>query len=250
MLVCCTGGEQGEILNPALDSDEVRRDLPQRRLRELQSASRIIGYDCVELLGYRDSGMAGSEANNDPECFARAGATEAVGRLVEMIRRHRPQVLVTYGDDQEVYPHPDHLRVHDISIAAFDAAGDSDAYDHLGEAWQVAKLYYSVFPLQLLQQLHEELGNRGEESPFPDDIMKMEHNDHTITTRVNIESWAEVSRDALRAHETQIDPNSALWFEIVPEIERRLGRTDDYVLARSLVAGDESSGDLFSGLRG
>lgn len=249
VLVCCTGGEQGDVLNPALDSDDVRNNLVEFRRRELAEAAAIIGYDVVEMLGYRDSGMAGSEANENPECFARADAYDAVERLVRQIRLHRPQVIVTYGDDQELYPHPDHLRVHDISIAAFDAAADSEAYPELGNAWQVAKLYYSVFPLRKLQMLHDELIRRGEPTPFPAEMMSFPDNDHLITTRVDITEYAEVSRDALRAHATQIDPNSNMWFSIVPEIERQLGFTDDYVLARSYVDSDESAGDLFSGIR-
>ena len=73
------------------------------------------------MLGYRDSGMPDSEANADPEAFANADLDEAVGRLVAIIRRTRPQVILTYGDDQQGYPHPDHLRVHDITHPAVDA---------------------------------------------------------------------------------------------------------------------------------
>src|SRR3984957_19905579 len=93
VLVCCTGGEQGEILNPAMDTPEVRADLAGVRMRELASAAEIIGYDEVVLLGYRDSGMPGTEANADPRSFASADLGEAVGRLVEVIRRVRPQVV-------------------------------------------------------------------------------------------------------------------------------------------------------------
>ena len=72
VLVCCTGGEQGDILNPAMDTPEVRADLAGVRMRELAEAARIIGYDEVVLLGYRDSGMPDTEANADPRSFARA----------------------------------------------------------------------------------------------------------------------------------------------------------------------------------
>jgi mycothiol S-conjugate amidase len=248
VLVCCTGGEQGDILNPALDAELIKADIAAYRRRELANATKIIGYSDVELLGYEDSGMAGTEANQNPACFARADATEAVERLVRHIRKYRPQVLVTYGDDQELYPHPDHLRVHDISIAAFDAAADASAYVDSGEPWQVQKMYYSVFPIQRLQMLHEELLSRGEESPFPDDIMKVPHNDDEVTTRVDITGYEDVSRNALLAHETQIDPNSAMWFGIMPEIEKRLGYFDEYVLARSVVDSEEAKGDLFDGV--
>ncbi len=80
------------------------------------------------MLGYRDSGMPDSPANSDPRSFAAAPLDEAVGRLVAIIRRTRPQVIVTYPQDQSGYPHPDHLRVNEISELAFDAAGDPDRY--------------------------------------------------------------------------------------------------------------------------
>ena len=145
VLVCCTGGEEGEVLNPALDTPEVHARLPELRRQELARAAEIIGYDEVVMLGYRDSGMAGSEANANPLSFAQAPHDEAVGRLVEVVRRTRPQVMVIYGDDQSGYPHPDHLRVHEIGVAAFAAAGDPALYPELGPAWQANKLYYTVF---------------------------------------------------------------------------------------------------------
>src|SRR5579872_5793566 len=99
VLVCCTGGEEGDILNPAMDRPEVRENLSEIRRQELEESTRIIGYDEVVMLGYRDSGMPDSEANADPRCFAKAPLEEAVGRLVAVIRRVRPQVMVTYADD-------------------------------------------------------------------------------------------------------------------------------------------------------
>ena len=117
VLVCCTGGEEGDILNPAMDTPEVRADIGAVRLAELKAATDIIGYDETVMLGYRDSGMPGTEANARPESFAQAPLDEAVGRLVAVIRRERPQVILTYPEDQSEYPHPDHLRVHEISVA-------------------------------------------------------------------------------------------------------------------------------------
>src|ERR1700758_5510458 len=128
VLVCCTGGEEGDILNPAMDTPEVRADIAGVRRRELQDAADIIGYDRVVMLGYRDSGMPDTHSNDDPRSFAKAPLDEAVGRLVAAIREERPQVVVTYGDDQQGYPHPDHLRVHEITIAAYEAAADAARY--------------------------------------------------------------------------------------------------------------------------
>ena len=123
-LVCCTGGEAGDILNPAMDRPGIAENMPAIRMVELGRSAEIIGFDRVELLGYRDSGMEGSAANAHPDNFANAPFDEAVGRLVAMLRRDRPQVVITYGDDQRAYGHPDHLRVHEISLPAVEAAAD------------------------------------------------------------------------------------------------------------------------------
>ncbi len=171
-LVCCTGGEEGDILNPAMDRPEVRQNLHQVRMDELATAAKIIGYDEVVLLGYRDSGMPETEANANPAAFANAPLDEAVGRLVEIIRRERPQVVVTYGDDQQGYPHPDHLRVHDITIPAFDQAGDANAFPELGEPWQPSKLYYTMWSRARILATHEKFLELGLESPFGEDWFK------------------------------------------------------------------------------
>ena len=93
VLVCCTGGEEGDILNPAMDTPEVRDNLHAIRMDELRRSAEVIGYDEIVMLGYRDSGMPGTEANANPASFARADLDQAVGRLVAVIRRTRPQVI-------------------------------------------------------------------------------------------------------------------------------------------------------------
>jgi mycothiol S-conjugate amidase len=91
VLVCCTGGEEGDVINKALDTPEVRQNLHLVRNDELAAAAAIIGYDVVHLLGYRDSGMAGTPPNEHPESFAQADLDEAIGRLVAVIRHHLPR---------------------------------------------------------------------------------------------------------------------------------------------------------------
>jgi mycothiol S-conjugate amidase len=247
VLVCCTGGEQGEILNPAMDTEEVRPRLAEIRMEELVASMEVIGYDELVLLGYQDSGMAGAPANDDPRCFARADHDEAVGRLVAAIRRYRPQVLVTYGDDQRGYPHPDHLRVHDISVAAFEAAGDPDAFPGAGEAWQSLKLYYTVWSRARVVATHERFLALGLESPFDEWLEHLDQDDR-ITTRVDISQLTEVRTRALLAHRTQIDPESPMWFGLPPDEARTVHPWDDYVLARSLVDSPLPEDDLFAGV--
>ena len=249
VLVCCTGGEEGDILNPAMETPEVRERLHEVRMEELERATKIIGYDEVVMLGYRDSGMPDSEANKHPDCFACAPLDEAVGRLVEVIRRERPQVIVTYHEDQQGYPHPDHLRVHDISVVAFDAAADPKKYPETGEPWQVSKMYYSVWARARIQAMHEKFIELGLESPFDEKWFARPSHDERITTRVDISDYSDVRREALLAHATQIDPDSPFWFGLPPEVQRTIHPYDDYELARSNVPVDGREDDLFAGLR-
>jgi mycothiol S-conjugate amidase len=249
VLVTCTGGEAGDILNPAMDRPEVRADLPAIRLRELARAAEIIGYDAVDLLGYRDSGMPDTPANAAPGAFANVPLDEAVGRVVEVIRRERPQVIVTYPDEQRFYPHPDHLRVHDVSIPAFEQAGDPDAYPDAGEPWQPIKLYYSVWSRRRIELMHERFGQLGLESPFDEKWLERPSEDHRITTTVDVTGFVEARLDALLAHETQIDPTSPFWFGLPREEQLTVHPYEDYILARSLVDTETPETDLFAGVR-
>ncbi len=248
VLVCCTGGEQGEILNPAMDTPEVRERLAEVRMEELADSMAVIGYDDLVLLGYRDSGMAGDPANDDPRCFARADHDEAVGRLVRAIREYRPQVLVIYGDDQRGYPHPDHLRVHEIGVAAFEAAGDPQAFPDEGDPWQPLKLYYTVWSKARILAAHERFLALGLESPFTDEWFERPDQDDRITTSVDISDFADVRPRALLAHRTQIDPDSTMWFGLPPEEDRTVHPYDEYVLARCLVESPLPEDDLFAGV--
>ncbi len=249
VLVTCTGGEEGDILNPAMDTPEVRERLAAVRRDELALAAKIIGYDEVVLLGYRDSGMPDSEANARPEAFANADLDEAVGRLVEIIRRERPQVILTYGDDQEGYPHPDHLMVHDISIPAFARAGDPAWYPDLGDPWTPSKLYYSVWSRQRILATHQKMVELGVESPFDEKWFDRPSQDHRITTAVPIGDWYDVRLEALLAHATQVDPTSPFWFGLPRDVAREIHPYEEYILADSRVATLIPEHDLFAGLR-
>jgi mycothiol S-conjugate amidase len=247
-LVCATGGEEGDILNPAMDRDEVRADLKAVRLEELERSAKIIGYQEVVLLGYRDSGMPGEPANDHPACFARADLDEAVGRLVGVVRRVRPHVVITYADDQQGYQHPDHLRVHDISVVAHDRAGDPGWYPEAGEPWQPAKLYYSVWSRARLLAYHDAYGHLGLESPFDERWFERPSLDHRVTTRIEVASHYHVRREALLAHATQVDPNEAFWFGLPDDDAVAAYPFEDYILARSEVDVTVPEDDLLAGI--
>jgi len=253
VLVCCTGGEEGDILNPAMDRPDVRERLAEVRLEELEASVAAIGYHRLHLLGYRDSGMAGSPANEHPDCFARAPVDEATGRLVRILREERPQVVVTYADERDFYPHPDHLRVHEISVLAFDAAGDPARYPEAGPPWQPSKLYYTGWSYRRVKALHDAFCALGEESPFERWFragLEPGH-DERFTTFIDVGDHLHVRRAALLAHRTQVDPEG-FWMRLPDEVIRRVFPWDEYILARSLVdtgVGDgEPEDDLFAGI--
>jgi mycothiol S-conjugate amidase len=252
VLVCCTGGEAGDILNPAMESDDVRARLHEVRMEELAESVRIIGYDELVLLGYRDSGMPDTPDNADPRSFAQAPLDEAVGRLVAAIRAHRPQVLVTYDEDQSRYPHPDPLRVHEISVLAFDAAGDPERYPEAGAPWQPLKLYYSAWSWRRSLAMHARMLELGLESPMSEERLAWmnEAGEHDrTTTSVPIGGFTSVTREALLAHRTQVDPTSGFWFGLPPEEQERIHPFEEYILARSRVDTTLPEDDLFAGIR-
>jgi mycothiol S-conjugate amidase len=253
VLVTCTGGEAGDILNPAVDTEDVRARLPEIRMEELAESGRVLGYDAIHLLGYHDSGMPDTDTNRRPDNFANAPLDEAVGRLVEIIRRERPQVVITYHEDREFYPHPDHIRVFEISGPAFDAAGDPDRYPDAGEPWQPLKLYYVSWSAARVNALHAAYLERGEESPyerwFENGFPKRAD---TFTTLIDVGDYLHKRREALLAHRTQVDP-TGFWMRLPDEVTRRVFPWEEFQLARSLVDTHTIEGeyedDLFAGLR-
>lgn len=249
VLVCCTGGEEGDILNPVMDRPEVRDNIGEIRRRELDAAATAIGYETVHMLGYRDSGMADSEANQHPDCFAMAPLDEAVDRLVALIRTERPQVIITYPDDQGAYQHPDHLRVYDITHPGVDRAADPDHRPDLGPAWAVSKIYYSSWSRARIQARHDAFLELGLESPYDDRWFDRPDRDDQITTKISIEGFTDARREGLLAHATQIDPESNFWFGLPVEVDRGIYPIDDYRLASGSVAPGEIESDLFAGIR-
>jgi mycothiol S-conjugate amidase len=239
VVVTCTDGAAGDILNPAMDQPGNLERMAELRREELAKALAVLNVSAHYWLGYRDSGMPDTETNSHPDAFANAPLDEAVGRLVRIIRAERPQVVLCY-EESGGYPHPDHIRDHEVSVAAFDAAGDPDRYPEAGEPFQPLKLYYfASFSRERLRTLHEAMVARSIDSPFGEWLERWNEEGHEvpepeITARIHTARWLSQARDALLAHATQIDPNS-FWFAIPEDLVTEFYPWEDYVLARSLV---------------
>ena len=248
VLVTATGGEAGDILNPALDTPEVKSRLAEIRAEELEKAAAIIGFDEVVLLGYRDSGMPDTEPNEHPAAFVNADREEALGRIVAVVRRVQPDVILGY-DDHQRYPHPDHLLVHDLSLAAFEAAADPAAFPAAGPPWTAAKLYAPVFTARRILALHRAMLAEGHESPFTGwiDRIGLEDDDERAITAVEVGATLERGRQALRAHATQVDPDG-FWFQVPLELAVATYPYEDFELMASRVPTAPDEDDLFAGL--
>lgn len=252
LVVSCTGGERGDVLNPRLQDDpEVARDLVGLRQKEMAAAQEALGVEHA-WLGFVDSGLPeGDPPPPLPEgCFALQPVEVAAEALVHLIREFRPHVMTTY-DEQGGYPHPDHIMCHDVSVAAFRAAGDASAFPDAGDAWQPLKLYYNqTLSTDRLTRVHEALRERGMESPFEGWLgRRAGRPDRTVTTRVDASDHFDARDRALLAHATQIDPDG-WWFGIPRDLEREVWPWEDFEAAVSYVPVADTEDSLFAGLAG
>jgi len=255
LVVTCTGGERGSVLNPNMDRPEVLENITEIRRAEMDKAREILGVRQA-WLGFVDSGLPeGDPLPPLPEgCFGLMAPVDAAEELVRLIREFRPHVITTY-DENGGYPHPDHIMCHKISVVAFDAAADPERYPAAGEPWQPLKLYYNMgFSKEKFVALHEAMLAAGLESPYGEWLAKWADSDEMrdagprITTRVVCDAYFPQRDDALRAHETQVDPDG-FWFRVPMEIQSAAWPTEDYELARSIVDSPVPEDDLFAGVR-
>jgi mycothiol S-conjugate amidase len=250
VLVTATGGEEGEIVVPELNTPENKERLREIRDAELTAAVAILGVGTLERLGYRDSGMVGTLANANNQCLHMADKLLATGRLVNLIRTHRPHVLISY-DERGGYWHPDHLACHLITVAAFHAAGDPGRYPAAGAPWHPLKLYQIARPREELRAVWQELRERGLPSPLdnPDwDITRFTTDDARITTVIDVSAFIRHKREAIACHVTQISQQSP--FLSMPEdLANKLFGVEHFIRTASRVTlPADPETDLFAGL--
>ncbi|MEU1751286.1 mycothiol conjugate amidase Mca [Micromonospora matsumotoense] len=252
LVVTCTGGERGSVLNPKLDRPDVWANIGEIRRAEMDAARAILGVEQA-WLGFVDSGLPeGDPLPPLPEgCFALQDVEVAAGPLVKLMREFRPHVVTTYDEDGG-YPHPDHIMCHKVSVAAFEAAGDPTRHPELGAPWQPLKLYYDIgFSKGRILALHEGTLAAGHPSPYEDWLKRWDERPDKgprITTRVECAEYFPVRDDALRAHATQVDPDG-FWFHVPMEVQQHAWPTEDFQLARSTVESPLPESDLFAGVR-
>jgi N-acetyl-1-D-myo-inositol-2-amino-2-deoxy-alpha-D-glucopyranoside deacetylase len=266
IVVTGTRGELGEIVIPERDTPEEHERLGETRMGEIAAAMRALGVQRWENLGYRDSGMEGSEENADPRSFHQHVSTDldaTTEPLVRLIRSARPDVLATY-DDFGGYGHPDHIAAAKIARRAWEVAGDPAWRPEAGPAWAPKKLYETRIPDSQRDAVLVLLESRGIESWWsepkdatPEDLEKwrtwraaMACPDEIITTRINIREHLAAKRSAIQAHATQIKPDGPLLM-LSEEDQIALGAREQYRLIahRLNVAPTLPEDDLFAGLR-
>ncbi|WP_240643893.1 mycothiol conjugate amidase Mca [Antribacter gilvus] len=262
LVVTCTGGERGDILNPSFDaSAHAGLDTPEGmsalRRDEMAAAAAALGVRQT-WLGFVDSGLPeGDPLPPLPEgCFALVPIEDAARPLVELVRAFRPHVMTTY-DPSGGYPHPDHIKCHEVSMEAFRSAGDPERYPGTGEAWEPLKLYYDHgFSMARIRAVHEAMEGAGLESPFGEWVESRtarEIPERQVTTRVAVAKFFAQRDAALTAHATQIDPEG-FFFAVPRDLEVDVWPWEEFELAESRVAlpplGEgELEDDLFAGIR-
>ncbi len=256
LVVTCTGGERGEVLNPKLTDDpEILANLSEIRRAEMDRAREILGVQ-QDWLGFVDSGYIEDYTPADYDrlpdgCFARQPMDVAAAPLVALMRRFRPHVVTTY-DENGGYPHPDHIMCHLVTVRAFEATGDREAFVDAGEPWQPKKLYYQLgFHKERFIALHEATEKAGLKSPFKewlDEWVDRPEDQGRVTTLVPCGEFFSVRDEALKAHATQVDADG-FWFSVPLSIQQQAWPTEDFQLAKSMVETSIPEDDLFAGLR-
>jgi mycothiol S-conjugate amidase len=259
LVVTCTGGERGDVLNPSFvvpSGHEFETLEGKRALREVEMAAAAQALGVRQAwLGFVDSGLPeGDPLPPLPEgCFALVPLEEAAAPLVELIRTFRPHVVTTY-DPSGGYPHPDHIKCHEVSFEAFHAAGDPERYkvDGGAPAWQPLKLYYNHgFSMARLRAVHEAMEGAGLESPFGDWIESSTARqipERQVTTKVEAAAYFPQRDAALVAHSSQIDPDG-FFFAVPRDLEADVWPWEEYELAESRVQTAIPEADLFAGIR-
>jgi LmbE family N-acetylglucosaminyl deacetylase len=236
VLVVCTNGEQGDGpggVKPGEDGhDEVA--VREQRLAELRNSVAILGVTDVELLGYHDSGMDGWDANKRSGSFQNVPLDEPANRIVELMEKYRPQVMVTY-DEKGGYGHPDHIKAHQSAVAAFQRSGIAD------------KLYYSAIPRSAMTEFGKLVKSMNPDLP-DDQIPGPDFGtpDELVTTSIDTSAYVDRKVKALAAHVSQTE--NIFFFQLPEEVLAMVFGRESFIRQHSTVEIDAPETDLFTGL--
>jgi len=240
-LVTFTDGAAGDLLNPnATFGDD---PVAIVRSRELAKSVAAIGFAATYTFNERDSGWHEDPADVLEGSFARADIDTVAGKLAQLIRQERPQVVVTYPENGG-YPHPDHIMTHLVSMRALELA-EADADDCAG--WRVTKVYAATtFTFERIMALHDAIGS---DSPFTEWLAKRTPQAFgpPPDTRIHCADWFVRRDQALLAHQTQVDPDG-VWFAAPRDAERAVYPYEGFYLLRSDVWVEPDETDLFAGI--
>ncbi|HRQ00343.1 MAG TPA: mycothiol conjugate amidase Mca [Terrimesophilobacter sp.] len=256
LVVSCTGGERGDLLNQGLletapaEAAMAERDLGGLRRIEMERARSIIGYNHL-WLGYEDSGMPDDGVALPPNCFALIPLEVSAEPLVRIIRDFRPHVVITY-DENGGYPHPDHIRTHEVTMFALDAAADPSRYPDAGEPWVVNKVYYDrIFNGPRVTAMLDAMRAEHPDSPLLPELERyaawVQERPDRATTHVEVGEYFDQRDAALRCHASQVAPDSSFFFW-PNELQRAAWPWEDFELARSTIGRELPEDDLFAGI--
>ena len=251
LIVSCTGGERGEVQNPALlDVAMAERDMAGLRRIEMARARDAVGFE-HQWLGYEDSGLPESGEPLPINSFATIPLEISADPLVGIIRSFRPQVMITY-DEQGGYPHPDHIRTHELSMYALEAAADVSRYPNSGAPWTIQKVYYDrIFNASRINAMIAALTDKEPDSLLLGQLdgfrSRIADRPDPSTSRVNVGEFFGHRDNALRAHASQVSPDSGFFFW-PNDLQREVWPFEDYQLVHSLVETELPETDLFAGI--
>ena len=250
-LITATSGEEGEVRSPGL---AIPDGLGSLRREELSCYVHTLGLQSHHVLGYRDSGMAGTSANNLPEAFINIPQEEIVEILVREIRTFRPQVVLTF-EPGGLYGHPDHIAICKHATKAFHTANDASIYPEQLieglEPFQPDRLYYSARPQGFRTSMALKLQAAGIDFPMPTIERANDGIDpDEIHLEVNVSDQLDQKMGSILCHKSQVAPN---WpYNQVPRSVAAdiLGR-EHYIRAWPEFTNKETlTGDFFEGLEG
>lgn len=244
-LVCATRGEVGEIAEETLATPET---LPQVREQELRNAANALGVGEVIFLDYRDSGMAGTDDNENPAALVNASEDDVVSQLVGVIRRLKPQVIMTF-DPTGWYGHPDHVAMHKHAVSAFHAAADADRFPEQGAAWSTSRLVYPVWMKSRFIDMRDRLQGMGIDASRFDrfDQEGIGWLDDDIHVIMDVSATVDAKWKALNCHQTQFGTFHI--YQMMPEdMVMEFLSTETYALGYPEPSPSMRLSDLFEGI--